>query len=264
MNLARLTDNNVDLLNFAIHNFQEGLRLDETIAEQLKIASSIEKDLRQIIQNKIDGYSNLGITYSALAGKINDSFLAEKGVEALKHALILGKEHCINDLEIGHLKMNLGVALDELGRLNQDKLMLTQAIHTNKEALTIFETDKTTQYWARTNHNLGIAQERLGRVDKNIPLLKSAVEAYNEALKIWDLNRYPANFAGTNKHLGKTLQTLGLLEENRFILIESKRAFQKALTIFKSLNNFNECEKTRLCLNSVKANLRELATETLR
>jgi tetratricopeptide (TPR) repeat protein len=111
-------------------------------------------------------------------------------------------------LDWARTQMDLGAALETLGKRESGTGKLTEAVAAYREALKEYTRERVPLDWAVTQMNLGNALGTLGERESGTGKLTEAVAAYREALKEYTPQTDPTNYQLTMKNLNQVLTLL--------------------------------------------------------
>ncbi|MCK4594326.1 tetratricopeptide repeat protein, partial [bacterium] len=104
--------------------------------------------------------------------------------------------------EFADIQNNLGIALGNLGEIEDKAMNSRRAIAAFEEALKVRTLKDFPMDYATTQNNLGNAYGNLGDVENKAENCHRAIAAYEEALKVRTLEDFPMDYAMTQNNLG--------------------------------------------------------------
>jgi len=127
------------------------------------------------------------------------------------------------------LNKNLGTALADLARYQDQTENLQQAVTAYQQALLDLDSTAEPQQYAATQNNLATAYWSLAQDSQPIVYLKSAISAYSQALTCYNPSTEPLNYAGVQNNIGTTCWNLAQHEPSEILLVRAIAAYREAL-----------------------------------
>jgi tetratricopeptide (TPR) repeat protein len=172
--------------------------------------------------------------------------LTDLNVEAYLHLAILAYERALQTYNLGIIPLNntiskdyaitqnnLGVAYQDLAKIEEPVINCKKAIKAFEGALEIFTLERFPLHYATAWNNLGAAFIILGTVENTATNCKKAIAAYEEALTVYarEPKRFPLECATTWNNLGNAYANLAQVEDAVANCREAFVAFEKALEV---------------------------------
>ncbi len=149
---------------------------------------------------------------------------------------------CISKEEDGEeyagIQNDLGIALGNLGDIEDKAANCRLAIAAYEEALKVYTPEDFPMDYAMTQNNLGIAYETLGGVEDKAANCRRAITAYEEALKVYTLEDFPMQYAATQNNLAVAYVILGEVEDKAANCRRAIAACKEALKV-RTLEDFS-------------------------
>ena len=214
------------------------------------LIDEFKQNLTQYIQESnsllpiADVFNDLGTLYWMLSRSRQESYPEENRtansglwdpVFCLKRSIAfyregLNKKDGSVELQTrARLNKNLGTALADLARYQDQTENLQQAVTAYQQALLDLDSTAEPQQYAATQNNLATAYWSLAQDSQPIVYLKSAISAYSQALTCYNPSTEPLNYAGVQNNIGTTCWNLAQHEPSEILLVRAIAAYREAL-----------------------------------
>lgn len=206
----------------------QGVTLDLVSASEEPLTLTIERDkdvLREAIDNFISTYNEMKSTVGRMTafngeGESSGELIGDRSVRTIENRLRRDMSDSVAGDDFALLSQ-MGITLDERGRLNVDDAKLDEAIANNPEGLSTFFAGDTEEggFAGRLNSTLELMRSDDGIVQSSIDGAESRVENLDERMLRMErsiernIARYRTQFAGLDGMIAQMNSTSAYLSQ---------------------------------------------------
>ncbi|HYE27533.1 MAG TPA: hypothetical protein VEA61_04790 [Allosphingosinicella sp.] len=153
--------------------------------------------------------------------------------------------------------INLGITLDDAGRLVSDEARVVRAIAEFNKVRRVVGPETYPAYWAEANNGLGNALTTLGKLRRDVRLIRHADRVFGEALEIRDgvLDLRVVGMIQNNRAVA--LRSLAQLRCERLVLVKAEAALAAARQAYVRAGDPYGTAVTGRSLADVRTDLRK-------
>jgi len=192
----------------------------------------LEAELNDVPEGRLRSafYNSLGLVYLEYpTGSVLDNL--RRAIVAFEATLVYYTPQAA-PLDFAMTHNNLGIAYQNLSKIEDHTDNLRRAITAYEAALVYFTPQAAPLDFAMTQNNLGAAYRDLSQIEDRADNLRRAITAYEAALIYHTPQDAPLDFARTQNNLGIAYRNLSEIEDRADNLRRAITAYQAALVYF--------------------------------